>query len=91
MNPLEALSAVRRRVYAVNPLELPDAAVVRIKDAYASSERSGHSLTDRAHTDHDELMRLGRVHTKVEVVLFSVAKFKRDKIIDISARRAEAV
>jgi hypothetical protein len=90
MSLLETASTVRRKLFDISPLELPDAVIIRIKDAYALSERSGGSITDRAHTDHDELIRLGRVHTMAEVVLFSSFKFKRDMVIDISARRTGA-
>lgn len=90
MNPREAWSAIRRKVYTVNPSELPDAAIIRVKDAYAQSERAGGNSTDRAHLDHDELMRTGRVHTETEVVLFSAIKFKTNRVIDLSARHTEA-
>ena len=90
MNLLETVSTARRKLFDVSQLELPDVAIIRIKDAYALSERNGGSITDRAHTDHDELVRSGRVHTMAEVVLFSSIKFKRGRVIDISARRTEA-
>ena len=90
MSLLENVSTARRKLFHVSPLELPDAVIIRIKDAYALSERSAGSITDRAHTDHDELIRLGRVHTMAEVVLLSSFKFKRGTVIDISARRTEA-
>jgi hypothetical protein len=89
MNLRETVSAARKKVFDVRPLELPDVTIIRIKDAYASSERRKGSTTDQAHADHYELMSLRKVHTRAEVLLFSRSIFMIDTVVDISPRRTE--